>query len=267
MPKLERQRLDVRETGSRIDIKFSRPEARNALDFETWDDLDAVMREVQGRDDLHVVTLTGAGQAFSAGVDFKAISEALEVEREHFPSFIRRWSETVDRFERCAQPTIAAINGPAVGAGFEIALACDIRIASELAVFAMPQMMMGILPDVGGTSRLSRAVGGAIAKDLILSSRVVDAQEALRWGIVSRVVPASLLTAEVDELADHIAGLPWPAAYLAMAVTETGARLDSRRAEDLEAIANQMLLRNQSVWDLVERFMQSKGLKARTREP
>ena len=216
MTKREWQRLHVRDTGRRVDIAIARPEQRNALDFETWDELGLVMADVASRDEVRVVTLTGEGDAFSAGVDFQAIGESTSTERRQYPSFIRRWADVADSFERVAQPTIAAINGPAVGGGFEIALACDLRIASDRAVFNMPQMRMGIVPDVGGTSRLAVAAGAAMAKDMILSGRVVDAEEALQSGIVSRVVPHEDLARVVDELAETIADLPWPSAYFAM---------------------------------------------------
>lgn len=257
----EWQRLRVKDSGSRLDITISRPERRNALDFETWDELDQIMREAERRDDLRVVTLTGAGETFCAGVDFEAIGESLGVERKQYPSFIRKWAGVADHFERIAQPTIAAINGPAIGAGLEVALACDLRIASETAIFSFPQMRMGIVPDAGGTSRLARAAGAAFAKDLVLSCRVVGADEALRAGIVSRLVPADRLQSEVDELAEQIAALPWPSTYFAMFAIDAGPNLDPRRAADLEGIADQVMLREDPVWERVQSFMQTKGLK------
>jgi len=260
------QRLAVNEEDGLLRIEFSRPVARNALDFRSWDELEAVMTDAQSRDDIKVVTLTGRGAAFCAGVDFGAIAESTGIERDSYPSFIRRWARIADSFERCPQPTIAAINGACVGAGFEIALACDIRVASSKAVFAMPQMMMGMVPDVGGTSRLARAAGAAVAKDLILSSRVIDAEEALRWGIVSRVVEADRLAAEVAAISRHIAGIPWPAPHLAMTAIDTGLRLASRRAADREAIADQVLLREKAVWDRTEGFVRARGLKSEARE-
>ncbi len=254
-------RLAVRDTGARVDITIDWPERRNALDYTTWDELDEVMADVERRDEVRVVTLRGADPAFCAGVEFGAIGSSLVVEKASYPSFIRRWANIADRFERCAQPTIAAINGPAVGAGFEIALACDIRIASDRAVFCMPQMHMGIVPDAGGTSRLARSAGPAVAKDLILTGRVIDAEEALRFGIVSRVVAHDTLDAEVEAVASHIAGLPWPSAYFATVAIDVGERLDARRSADIEGIADQVMLREQAVWDRVEAFMSSKGLK------
>jgi enoyl-CoA hydratase/carnithine racemase len=253
--------LKVGDRGDRVDITINWPERRNALDFATWDELDAVMADVERRDEVRVVTLRGADPTFCAGVEFGAIGSSLAVEKGSYPSFIRRWANVADRFERCAQPTIAAVNGPAVGAGFEIALACDIRIASDHAMFCMPQMHMGIVPDAGGTSRLARSTGPAIAKDIILTGRIVEAEEALRCGIVSRVVPHGRLDEEVDAMASHIAALPWPSSYFATVAIDAGPRLDPRRGADLEGIADQVMLREQAVWDRVEAFMKSKGLK------
>ena len=253
--------LLVRDSGTRLDITLNRPEERNALTFAAWDDLDRVMAGVERRDDLRVVTLTGSGPAFCAGVDFAAIGASLEVEKGSYPSFIRRWANIVDRFERVPQPSVAAINGPAIGAGLEMALACDIRIASDRAVFAMPQMRMGIVPDVGGTSRLARATGEAFAKDMILTCRVVGAEEALRAGIVSRVVEHDRLAGELDAIASAIEALPWPSAYFASVAIDTGPRLDPRRAADIEAIADQVMLRQEEVWASISAFMAAKGLR------
>ena len=117
------QDLKIDDSGTRVDITIDVPDRRNSLDYRTWDELDRVMADVESRADVRVVTLTGAGTAFSAGVTFTAVGTSLEVERTQYPNFIRRWAGVADRFERSAQPTIAAINGPAIGAGFEIAQA------------------------------------------------------------------------------------------------------------------------------------------------
>ncbi|MFB7222730.1 enoyl-CoA hydratase/isomerase family protein [Streptomyces sp. NPDC056227] len=253
--------LTVRDSGTRLDVTLNRPDERNALTFAAWDDLDRVMAGVEMRDDLRVVTLTGNGPAFCAGVDFGTIGASLEAEKGSYPSFIRRWANIVDRFERVPQPTVVAINGPAIGAGLEMALACDIRIASDRAVFAMPQMRMGIVPDVGGTSRLARATGEAFAKDMILTSRVVGAEEALRAGIVSRVVEHDKLREELEGIATAVESLPWPSAYFASVAIDAGPKLDPRRAADIEAIADQVMLRQDEVWKSVSDFMASKGLR------
>lgn len=254
-------RLVTRNHGDRMDIIFNWPERRNALDYQAWDELAGALDVVAHDDRFRVVTLTGSDPAFCAGVEFDTINTSLGVEKAQYPSFIRKWSDIADRCERIAQPTVAAVNGPAVGAGFEIALACDLRIASDRAVFAMPQMKMGIIPDVGGTSRLARTAGTAFAKDLILTGRTIGAEEALARGIVSRVVPHDDLAAELESMAELIGALPWPSAYFAMVAIDTGQHLDSRRAADLEGIVDQVMLRTDDVWDRIDAFRASKGLK------
>ena len=237
--------LAVEDSGSRVDITLNRPDQRNSLDFDAWDELEEVV----------------IGMVGPRCVDFATIGASLEVERGSYPAFIRRWANIVDRFERVAQPTVVGINGPVIGAGLELALACDIRIASDQAVFAMPQMQMGIVPDVGGTSRLSRATGEAFAKDMILTSRIVDAEEALRAGIVSRVVPQEALAGELDGIASAVAALPWPSAYYATLAINVGPSLDPRRAADIEAMADQVMLREDDVWKRISAFMAAKGLR------
>lgn len=254
-------RLITRNHGNRLDIILNWAERRNALDYQAWGEIADAMDMVAADDSFRVVTLTGTDPAFCAGVEFDTINTSLGVEKARYPSFIRKWSDIADRFERIAQPTIAAINGPAVGAGFEVALACDLRIASDRAIFAMPQMKMGIIPDVGGTSRLGRTAGTAFAKDLILTGRVIGAEEAHARGIVSRVVPHDDLTQELDDMAQLLTTLPWPSAYFAMVAIDTGQYLDSRRAADLEGIVDQVMLRTDDVWDRIDAFRSSKGLK------
>jgi enoyl-CoA hydratase/carnithine racemase len=266
MPTPDLQTLTVSDSGARLDIVLNRPDERNALTFQAWDELDAVMAEAERRDDLRVITLTGAGPAFCAGVDFGAIGASLEVERGSYPSFIRRWANIVDRFERVPQTTVVAINGPVIGAGLELALACDVRIAGDNAVFAMPQLQMGIVPDVGGTSRLARATGEAFAKDMILTARIVGADEALRAGIVSRIVAAADLAGELATIAETVERLPWPSAYFASVAIDCGPRLDPRRAADIEAIADQVMLRQEDVWTRISEFMARKGVRAATRD-
>jgi len=261
MTSTEFQTIIVSDDGDRLDITLNRPAQRNALTFQAWDELDRVMAEVEMRDDLRVVTLTGSGPAFCAGVDFSAIGASLEVERKSYPAFIRRWAGIVDRFERVPQTTVVAVNGPVIGAGLELALACDLRIASDRAAFAMPQLRMGIVPDVGGTSRLARAAGEAFAKDMILTARTVDAAEALRAGIVTRVLSHDDLAGELDGIADTIRQLPWPSTYFATVAVNCGPRLDPRRAADIEAIADQVMLRDEQVWARISQFTAGKGLR------
>ena len=122
-------------------------------------------------------------------------------------------------------------------------------------------MRMGIVPDAGGTSRLARAAGAAFAKDMVLTQRVVGAEEALAVGIISRVVPHDELASTIDDIATTIEYLPWPSAYFAMSAIDSGPHLDPRRAADLEGIADHVMLREEVVWERVTEFMRTKGLK------
>ncbi|MFV0315869.1 MAG: enoyl-CoA hydratase/isomerase family protein [Microthrixaceae bacterium] len=255
------ERIRVSKQESRLEITLDWPERRNALDYQGWDELNQALDLAAGDDTCKVVSVTGTDPAFCAGVAFHDIPTSLEIEKTQFPSFIRKWADTADRFERLAQPTVAAINGPAVGAGFEVALAFDIRIASDRALFAMPQLRMGIIPDVGGTSRLAKVAGTTLAKDLVLTGRVLSAEEALAAGIVSRIVPHEDLEAETEKITALIEELPWPAPYFAMVAIDSGLQLDPRRAADLEGIVDQVMLRTDEVWERIDDFYRSKGLK------
>ena len=145
--------------------------------------------------------------------------------------------------------------------GSAVPLAENLRIASDQASFCLPQMQMGIVPDAGGTSRLAKVVGPTLAKDMVLSCRVIDADEALRSGLVSRVVSHDALGAELDGLAARVGTLPWPAAYFATVAIDVGPQLDPRRAADIEGIADQVMLRHDEVLSRVESFQETKGLK------
>jgi enoyl-CoA hydratase len=120
---------------------------------------------------------------------------------------------------------------------------------------------MGIVPDVGGTSRLARAAGAAFARDMIMTARIIDAPEAKSAGIVSRVVAQDTIATELDSIATTVEGLPWPAAYFAGVAIDVGPRLDPRRAADIEAMADQVMLRQEQVWERISDFMSSKGLR------
>jgi enoyl-CoA hydratase len=166
-------------------LTIDRPEALNALDVTTLTELRDRLRELAADDDARVVVLTGAGdRAFAAGADIKYMS-GLDVDQA------RGWGalghETGRLLETLAKPTIAAINGFALGGGCELALACDIRYASSRAKLGQPEINLGIIPGWGGTQRLARICGPGVAKELIFSGRTVDADEALRMGLVNEI--------------------------------------------------------------------------------
>jgi enoyl-CoA hydratase/3-hydroxyacyl-CoA dehydrogenase len=182
-------------------ITIDRPEAMNALNEKVIADLDRVIGEIENSD-LRAVVITGAGSSFVAGADIKKMVTQTAVESRVFTKF---GSRTFRRLEKLAQPVIAAVNGYALGGGCELVLACDIVIASEKAVFGLPEVNLAIHPGFGGSIRLPRIVGLNKAKELILTGDHVKAAEAERIGLVNKVVPADRLLAEAKALANKIA--------------------------------------------------------------
>ncbi|HET8576597.1 MAG TPA: enoyl-CoA hydratase-related protein [Methylomirabilota bacterium] len=194
-------------------ITLNKPERLNALDFEMWEDIAEACRAVDAARDVRVAVLTGAGGCFCAGLDVKAGSTlsklglddspagALPAIREH----IGHLQACFTAVERLRVPVIAGIQRACMGGGLELALCCDIRVAAEGTLFSIPEVQLGIVPDMGGTQRLPRTIGIGLAKELIYSARRIDAGEALRIGLVNHVYPAGELPARVAELAAEIA--------------------------------------------------------------
>ncbi|MBI2178522.1 MAG: enoyl-CoA hydratase/isomerase family protein, partial [Candidatus Tectomicrobia bacterium] len=173
-------------------LTINRPEVRNALDPRTWEELARAVGELEGDGAAGVIVITGAGdKAFAAGSDIRQIQERTLLDGLAAPP-----SRALMRIEAAEKPLIAAVNGFALGGGCELALACDLRIASEQARFGQPEVNLGIIPGAGGTQRLVSLVGLGKAKELVLTGDVIDAREALRIGLVNQVVPhAELLPA------------------------------------------------------------------------
>jgi enoyl-CoA hydratase len=173
-------------------LTIARPEASNALDSATLAALHVSLADLAGRDDVGVIIFTGAGdRVFVGGGDVREIQA-----RQRDDALAAKPSGLFSTIERLPKPTIAAINGAAIGGGCELALACDLRIAAEHARFGQPELNLGILPAAGATQRLPRVIGLGRAKELVLLGDPIDAQTALAWGLISAVVPAaSLMTA------------------------------------------------------------------------
>lgn len=171
-------------------ITVNRPDKLNALNDATIAELGRAIDEARSREDVGAVLLTGAGRAFIAGADISELGQQSPLEGQNRA---RRGQEIFRRFETSPKPTIAAINGFALGGGCELAMACHIRIASEKAKLGQPEVKLGIVPGYGGTQRLPRLVGRGAALKLLLSGEMIDATEALRLGLVDQVVPAESL--------------------------------------------------------------------------
>ncbi|OQY29017.1 MAG: crotonase [Candidatus Cloacimonetes bacterium 4572_55] len=169
-------------------VAINRGKALNALNTDTLRQLSSVFCELENREEIRVIILTGSGtKAFVAGAD---IQELSDLDHQSGLTFSQLGHQLMDKIERQTQPVIAAINGFALGGGCEIALACDIRVAIETAKLGLPEVSLGLIPGFGGTQRLARAVGRGKAKQLIFTGDMINAVEAYRIGLVDEVVPA-----------------------------------------------------------------------------
>ncbi len=214
-------------------LTINRPKALNALNSETLTELDQVLGEIGADDKIRVVILTGAGdKAFVAGAD---ISEMVNFTGAEGRAFGMRAAEPFFKLQNMRQVTIAAVNGFALGGGCEISMACDIRIASENAVFGQPETGLGIIPGFGGTQRLARLVGMGRAKEMIFSCSNIDAQEAYRIGLVNKVVPQEELMDAAKKLAGKISRNAGYAVSLAKAAINNGYDMDIKNAVEYEA--------------------------------
>jgi enoyl-CoA hydratase len=185
-------------------VTLNRPDARNALNVALMTDLVATLERLDADPACHAIVLRGAGErAFAAGADIREMAEGTPVSMA-IEDMFARW----DRIGRLVTPLIAAVRGYALGGGCELALACDMIVAGEDALFGQPEVKLGIIPGAGGTQRLTRAIGKARAMEVILTGRTFTAAEALAWGLVSSVVPPDAVVDTALDLAGRIAALP-----------------------------------------------------------
>ena len=181
----------------------NRPKALNALNSEVLNDLNTLLDEIAADPEIRVLVLTGSGEkAFVAGADIGEMSTLTKAEGE---AFGKKGNDVFRKLETLPIPAIAAVNGYALGGGCELAMACDIRLCSDTAVFGQPETGLGITPGFGGTQRLARLVGPGMAKQLIYSARNIKADEALRIGLCNAVYPAEELMPVAEKLAETIA--------------------------------------------------------------
>jgi enoyl-CoA hydratase len=196
--------IDVADNAGIVRLTINRPKALNALNSAVLNELERVLAELEARDDLRAVLITGAGEkSFVAGAD---IAEMRTKTPEEARAFARQALATFKRLETLPVPTVALVNGFCLGGGCELALACDWAVASDNAIFGQPEVLLGVIPGFGGTQRLPRRVGPAMALDLCTTGRKIDANEALRIGLVNRVMPQAELEAYVEELTKQLSG-------------------------------------------------------------
>ena len=198
-------------------IRLNRPEALNALNLALMGELTQALDAAEADPQVRCVVLTGSDKAFAAGADIREMSH-LGYPETYLTDFLTRTHERAASFRK---PLIAAVAGYALGGGCELAMMCDIVIAADTAKFGQPEVTLGIAPGIGGSQRLTRAVGKAKAMDMILTGRMIDAAEAERIGLVSRVVPADQLMTEAKAAAAKIAALSPVAVTVCKEMVET----------------------------------------------
>ncbi len=191
-------------------ITLNRPEALNALNEQLMDELTDALLALEADDDIGVTVITGSEKAFAAGADINEMASKnyMDVFMEDF--ITANWEEA----SRCRKPVIAAVAGYALGGGCELAMMCDMIICADNAKFGQPEIKLGVMPGAGGTQRLTRQIGKSKAMDMILTGRMMDAEEAERSGLVSRIFPLDDLVTETLKIAQSIAELSRPSVML-----------------------------------------------------
>jgi enoyl-CoA hydratase len=235
-------------------ITINRPEVRNALDLQTVHELHSVIREIADSDQAGVAILTGSGdRVFVSGADIKDIRA-----RKKHDALRGINSRLFKAVEDCSKPVIAAVNGFALGGGFELALACDLRVCSENAKFGLPEVSLGILPGAGGLYRLYRIAGLGVAKEMILTGDIIDAQRAYQLGLVSRVVKQNDLLTSAKEFATKILSRGPLAIQLAKRSLNLTPQLSTEAAMALDEYAQGILFESEDKQEGTSAFLEKR---------
>ena len=212
-------------------ITINRPEALNALNLQVLQEFDEILNQVKANQDIYVVIITGAGRSFVAGADIAQMSNLTKAEGE---AFGKLGNDVFRKLETLPVPTIAAVNGFALGGGCELCMSCDIRLASDTALFGQPEVGLGITPGFGGTQRMARLIGMGKAKELIYTARNIKAPEALAIGLVQAVYPVDELMVEAEKMAARIAGNAPIAVRASKKAINDGLQVDIESGEVIE---------------------------------
>jgi enoyl-CoA hydratase len=224
--------IDIHTADGVALVTINRPEALNAMNADMLEELSEAVDRVENDDEARVLVITGTGRAFIAGADIAHMSALT-------PQQAKEWSElgqrTVGKLESMKKPVIAAVNGYALGGGTELALACDIRVASDKAVFGQPEVKLGMIAGFGGTQRLPRLVGSGRAKEMLFTGDHYDAETACKMGLVNKVVPADGLLDYCLDMAKRIASRGAQAVRFSKEAVNHGQDMDLEKALHLES--------------------------------
>lgn len=260
---MEYRNLIVEVSDRIATVTIHRPKSLNALNPETARELDTVFSEIAGRRDIGVVLLTGSGEkAFVAGADISEMREFAPLEALEFSRFGQK---LLERIERLPQPVIGVIHGFALGGGCELAMACDLLVASDGAKFGQPEVTLGIIPGWGGTQRLPRLVGRNLAKELVLTGEMISAARAYEIGLVNRVVPQAELMETARGIARKILAKGPVAVAAAKSAMNRGLDLDLQNACALEAEAFAVVFSTEDRTEGMKAFLEKRRPEYRGR--
>lgn len=244
--------VNLTYSGPRADLVLNRPEVLNAMSFEVFDAFAAAVDEIAARADIHVVVVSGAGRSFCSGIDLSALGE-----------FSGTLDETIARaqagFRKLAaleMPTVAAVRGHALGAGLQVALMCDLRVVATDASLGLLEMRYGLVPDLGGSTKLPHLVGPARAKKMIWLTERIDGIEAERVGLAELAVPSEQLAGTVDELAERLAGSPRVAKRAVKRLIDGTHLLSQEEGMDAEARAQAECMTSPEFAEAITRALQ-----------
>ena len=215
--------IEIEDRGPVRHVVLNRPEKRNAFHGDLVLALGEAMKDAADDHDVRVIVLRGNGPVFSAGVDIGGLA-STGADTRNLRGFRREWIDVCNLMEQTAKPVVASIHGACIGGALETVLACDLRVVASDAVLGLPETRLGLIPDVGGCSRLPAVVGVGRAKEMIMTSRMIDGTEAERVGLANRVSPAEELEAATQQLVDELLGCGPVAVGLSKRVIDAAAR-------------------------------------------
>jgi len=250
----EYQNIKVNLQGKVFFLTFNRPEARNALDADTLTELERAMEEAESNEEVKVIVIQGAGEkVFAAGADIKQLRE-----REPLGALIPGMQGIYNKLEDSSKVTIAAVDGFALGGGCELALACDIRIATSQAKFGLPELNLGILPGAGGTQRLSRIIGKGRALDMILTGKIIAGEEAERIGLVTYLTTKEGLEDSIQEVTKNITKKGPIAIDLAKKAVHKGFNIDEDTALWIEKLSQAVVFGTEDKYEGTSAFLEKR---------
>lgn len=250
-------RYDVSEAGVAT-LTLDRPEKRNAMMPLDWSGLENGLDRAARDDTVRVVVVTGAGDTFCSGGDLKTMGDRLAQSSVQRSTELHRLVRVTQRFRETLKPVLAAVNGPAIGAGCVIALACDLRLAAQSATFSVPFLRIGMQPDFGGAYFLPRLLGTAKTFDLLWMQESLSAEEAAKLGVVSRVFPNNEFADRVRAYAERVARNPPGALAMSKLTVYHGAEQTLRDLLDLEALAQAVLSKSDDAREGVQAFVEKR---------